>query len=138
MVDHDTTTGIRSPTRINTDGLAQGLVAPARVVARFGQRKPLGAIGAVIVLILALIALLAPAISPYDPRHLTTSSDGSSTVYVPHNSQFLLGTDHIGRDVLSRIFDGARISLRGPGQRANRYNWQLYSGGGPGLRWRKG
>jgi ABC-type dipeptide/oligopeptide/nickel transport system permease subunit len=63
------------------------------------------------VLFLILIALLAPAISPYGPRQLLNTADGRSAVHVPPNGSFLLGTDHVGRDVLSRVMHGARVSL---------------------------
>jgi peptide/nickel transport system permease protein len=62
--------------------------------------------GAVIILILILIALFAPFISPYEPneQHLV------HTVEQPSH-QFLLGTDDLGRDILSRIIWGSRISI---------------------------
>ena len=72
---------------------------------RFVRGKPLGAVGGAIVLILVLVAVLAPLLTPYDPR---------STPALPWqspNADYLLGTDSIGRDVLSRLIYGARISL---------------------------
>ena len=58
---------------------------------------------------LALIiatAILAPLIAPHDPQLLAPSQR-----LKPSSAQFLLGTDAYGRDVLSRIIYGARISL---------------------------
>ncbi len=81
---------------------------PARswtALTRFIRTKPLGAIGGMIVVLLVLVALLAPVLAPYDPR---------STPALPWeapSSQFLLGADYIGRDVMSRLIYGARISL---------------------------
>ena len=72
---------------------------------RFVRGKPLGAVGGAIVLVLVLVAVLAPVLSPYDPR----STPGKP--WQSPNSEFLLGTDSIGRDVLSRLISGARISL---------------------------
>ena len=72
---------------------------------RFVRGKPLGAIGGAIVLLLALVALLAPVIAPYDPRAVPASPWESP------NSSYVLGADHVGRDVLSRLIYGARISL---------------------------
>lgn len=72
---------------------------------RFIRAKPLGAVGGLIVLILVVVALLAPVLSPYDPR---------STPAMPWeapNANYLLGADYVGRDVLSRLIYGARISL---------------------------
>ncbi|MFQ8735220.1 MAG: ABC transporter permease [Bilophila wadsworthia] len=51
-------------------------------------------------------ALLAPWLSPYDPTALHLKS-----ILVPPSAQFPLGTDALGRDVLSRLLYGARVSL---------------------------
>lgn len=61
---------------------------------------------AVFVLAIALIALFAPLISPYDPLFIDLDS-----LRMPPSFQHPLGTDNKGRDVLSRIVYGARISL---------------------------
>jgi peptide/nickel transport system permease protein len=90
--------------RADTGLLARG-VTLVTSVARFGRRKPLGAIGGAIVVVLILIAIMAPALAPYGPRSL------EGRVHEAPNSQYLLGTDHLGRDLLSRIIYGARISL---------------------------
>jgi peptide/nickel transport system permease protein len=90
--------------RADTGLLARG-VTPITSLARFGRRKPLGAIGGAIVVVLILIAIMAPALAPYGPRSL------EGRVHEAPNSQYLLGTDHLGRDLLSRIIYGARISL---------------------------
>ena len=78
---------------------------------RFTRTKPWGAIGGILVLVLVIVALLAPVLAPYGARDLPDSGQGRSTVYIPPNSQFWMGTDHVGRDVLSRLVHGARISL---------------------------
>jgi peptide/nickel transport system permease protein len=52
------------------------------------------------------IALAAPLISPYDPLAISTSE-----LLQPPSAAHLMGTDHLGRDVLSRVFWGARTSL---------------------------
>ena len=76
--------------------------------ARFARRKPLGAAGGIIFVCLVLIALLAPAISPHDPEE----TFGHEWVFASPGSSFMpLGGDKIGRDVMSRLFHGARISL---------------------------
>ena len=64
-------------------------------------------VGLVLVGIITLIALVTPLIDPYNPRldgNLTISQQAPSALH-------LLGTDMISRDVLRRIFHGARISL---------------------------
>ncbi len=68
--------------------------------------NPMGLIGVVVVVILALAAILAPFISPYDP----VQQHPGLELQAPSGA-FLLGTDHLGRDLLSRIIFGARASL---------------------------
>ena len=77
-----------------------------RPTLTFTQRKPLGAVGGFLLIVLILIAILAPVISPYDPYEIN-----QDTVLGPPQQSFLLGTDELGRDVLSRVFFGARISI---------------------------
>jgi peptide/nickel transport system permease protein len=67
---------------------------------RFGRRKPLGAIGAV----LMLMAAFAERIAPY-------AYDQSVARMKPPSAQFWMGTDNLGRDVWSRVVYGARISV---------------------------
>jgi peptide/nickel transport system permease protein len=108
MVHRETTAGRAMPDmRIEWHALA----APVVAVARFARQKPLGAVGGLIVLALVVMALLAPAISPYDPRQIIREANNRVPVYTAPGSTYLLGTDHVGRDILSRIIHGARISL---------------------------
>ena len=108
MRDRETTAGRAMPDRhLEWPGLA----APALAVARFLRQKPLGAVGGLIVLALVLMALLAPVISPYDPRQIIREENQQVPVYAAPGSAYLLGTDHVGRDIFSRIIHGARISL---------------------------
>jgi ABC-type dipeptide/oligopeptide/nickel transport system permease subunit len=65
------------------------------------------AVGALIVLTIALgSALFAPWITPYDPLAVDLSAN-----YQPSSWAHPLGTDHLGRDTLSRLIAGARVSL---------------------------
>ena len=80
-------------------------------LTRFARRKPLGAVGGLIVLALVLTALLAPLISPHDPRQIIREAGNRVPVYVAPSAAYLMGTDHVGRDIMSRIIYGARISL---------------------------
>lgn len=61
---------------------------------------------AIFVMIIAMAAILAPFVSPYDPLSIDLDS-----LRMPPSLQHPLGTDNKGRDVLSRILYGARISL---------------------------
>ena len=88
-------------------GVQDKSYAVLRESLRFCRRKPMGAIGLGILLLLILIAIFAPVISPHDPEEIF----GLDADYSAPTSSLLLGGDNVGRDVLSRIFYGARISL---------------------------
>ncbi|HWO90533.1 MAG TPA: ABC transporter permease, partial [Methylomirabilota bacterium] len=70
------------------------------------KRKPLGAVSATLLLVIVLTALFAPVLAPYDPL----ATEPEIRLQAPSRAH-LFGTDDIGRDVLSRIIYGARISL---------------------------
>ncbi len=72
------------------------------------RRDPLAVIGVGVVVGLALVAILAPLVAPYDP---IAQGDLTTTAYLPPSWEHWLGTDQFGRDILSRIIYGARISL---------------------------
>jgi peptide/nickel transport system permease protein len=76
------------------------------LLLRLVKEKPMGTVGAVITLILLFVAIFANLLAPYGMNaiHAKNALEGPS-------SQFLLGTDNIGRDLLSRIIFGARISV---------------------------
>jgi peptide/nickel transport system permease protein len=77
-----------------------------RVVLGLMRRKPLGAAGAIIVIIMILTAVFAGVVSPYDPE-ANSFEDMTQAPSWAH----LLGTDQFGRDVLARIIYGARTAL---------------------------
>lgn len=72
----------------------------------FLTAQPLGAVGLVLITLFVLTAIFAPWLAPHDPlqqfRH---------DMLAPPSGSFLLGTDDLGRDVLSRVIYGARTSL---------------------------
>ena len=78
-------------------------------------RDPGAITGAVIVVSLLLMALLAPLLAPYDPDQVfdegLTLQGLPVPSTLPESTQFILGTDPSGRDLLSRIIYGARVSL---------------------------
>lgn len=78
------------------------------IAARQFRRNRLALAGLAIIVLLYLVALLAPLIAPYDP---IAQEDIARTSYLSPRAENLLGTDRFGRDVLSRIIYGARISL---------------------------
>lgn len=71
----------------------------------------LGMIGLVFVVLLILAAIFAPLIAPYPPNDQLANGLTAAGNPRPPSSQFLLGTDPLGRDELSRLLYGARISL---------------------------
>ncbi len=71
------------------------------------SRNTLSVIGAAVVLSLLTIALLAPFLSPYDPTTIDVYN-----VLSPPGKAHWLGTDELGRDLLSRIIWGSRVSLK--------------------------
>ncbi|MDQ3389030.1 MAG: ABC transporter permease [Gemmatimonadota bacterium] len=64
--------------------------------------------GLIIMLLLYAVTLLTPLIAPFDPA---MQGDIVSTRYLPPSAEHLMGTDKFGRDILSRVLYGARISL---------------------------
>ena len=103
--------------------------APARVAARAGAvvigagpivtsarrrrlglpRRPAAIVGLGILAVVVALALFAPLVAPFDPN----AQDVTRRLRPPFEagSPFILGTDHVGRDVLSRIIYGTRIAL---------------------------
>ncbi len=76
-----------------------------RLLKVFVSEHPLGAIGAIIVLFLILVAIFAPWIAPYGPK--VTDFEA----FLPPNDQHWFGTDHLGRDIFSRVVWGSQLSL---------------------------
>jgi peptide/nickel transport system permease protein len=77
-------------------------------LARFGtlcRRRPLLVISAAIIIMLALMAIFADALAPYDPNSIT-----GRRLQAP-SAEHRFGTDAVGRDVLSRVVVGSRLSL---------------------------
>ena len=81
------------------------LVGPI-ALARFARQKPLGFIGGMLVVTFIFVAIFAPWIAPYPYKapNLRETLVGPSTAH-------WLGTDQLGRDVLSRLIYGARLSM---------------------------
>jgi peptide/nickel transport system permease protein len=75
-------------------------------VLKFIRQRPLGAVGAAIIVLTTVVAATAGWIAPYDPL----ANDYSAMLAAP-SAQHWLGTDAFGRDVLSRIIYGSRTAL---------------------------
>lgn len=78
-----------------------------RLVWKRFRKNPLSVVGLAVIVILASIALAAPLLSPYDPRAIDVYN-----VLSPPTLSHPLGTDELGRDVLSRMMWGSRVSLK--------------------------
>ncbi len=78
-----------------------------RHVAMFFRKKPLGAFGATVAILLVVVAIFAPLIKTQE--EFTTDH---TRLYAAPSSEMLFGGDELGRDVFSRIVMGARISLK--------------------------
>lgn len=76
------------------------------VVLRFIRKKPLGAAGGALMLVMLVTAIFADVLQTYDP----IATDAAATLARPGEDHWL-GTDHLGRDIYSRIVHGARVSL---------------------------
>jgi len=72
-------------------------------------RKPMGVVGAVMLLVVVFFALFAPWLAPYDPKaHIQVEPE---EILAPPDAEHLLGRDDAGKDVLSLLIYGARVSL---------------------------
>ena len=78
----------------------------SRSASRFARQNPLGALAGSFLLAVVIIAIAAPLIAPFDPQDANFEK-----LTVSPDSLNLLGTDPLGRDVLSRIIFGARTTL---------------------------
>jgi peptide/nickel transport system permease protein len=74
-------------------------------------RSPVGLLGMILVLIAVLSALFAPLIAPHDPTEFNFRGRLLPPAWLGGDSQYLLGSDQLGRDLLSRLIYGSRISL---------------------------
>ena len=73
---------------------------------RLWQEKPLGTASGILILILIFVAILAERLAPYPYREIHLAD-----IMQAPSARYLLGTDHLGRDLFSRLLYGARISL---------------------------
>ncbi|MGD9890416.1 MAG: ABC transporter permease [Dehalococcoidia bacterium] len=89
-----------------TPRLAGLPMSAVREVVHFARRKPLGAAGAAIVLLMIVVAIFAPVIAPYDYDYQVLSQRLRDP-----SVEHVMGTDNLGRDIFSRIVYGARISI---------------------------
>jgi peptide/nickel transport system permease protein len=89
-----------------TSAILRRLRGGVEIITRRLRRNPLTLLGAVIVCVLGLLAIVGPVVTPYDPaaQNLPNRLQAPSLAHP-------LGTDRFGRDLLTRIVYGARFSL---------------------------
>ena len=90
----------------SSEFMSTAAISLRRKLAGNARHNPLAAIGVVLVIIFVIFALFAPWIAPQDPAsiHLPARLDSPSSAH-------WFGTDELGRDILSRVIHGARISM---------------------------
>jgi peptide/nickel transport system permease protein len=83
-----------------------GLPRVLHPLTAFWRKYPVGIVAALLLCIIVLLAVAAPVVAPYDPnfQHFADLKQAPSTLY-------WLGTDYEGRDILSRLIYGGRVSL---------------------------
>src|SRR6202022_3916736 len=95
---------VQSPPPVAAPRIAGSL----RLAARQFPRHRAAMLGLICLALICLAAVLAPWIAPYDPVQIKLSAK-----LKPPSFEHLLGTDHFGRDVFSRLLYGGRTSLSG-------------------------
>jgi ABC-type dipeptide/oligopeptide/nickel transport system permease subunit len=73
------------------------------------RQKPMAMLGLFMLLVVIIMAVFAPVLAPYDPDEKVDVT--ADTILAPPDENHLLGTDDVGKDVLSQLIYGARISL---------------------------
>ncbi len=94
-------TGILNETNNNDE-----VLSPGKIIWKRFRRNKIAIIGAVILLVLIILAILAPVLTPYERDAMELQNREE-----PPSSEHLLGTDRQGRDLLTRVLYGGRISL---------------------------
>ena len=97
---------IRRSDMLDLPGRESPLAGALQAVRHFAAEKPMGAICGSITLLFLLCASLADILAPYAPNDILVGDR-----LLPPSLAFPFGTDHVGRDVFSRIIHGARLSL---------------------------
>jgi len=97
-----------TPAYVTSSSFGERLWRIAAATLIFARRKPLGAAGGLIVVGMLLAAIFAPYLAPYPPEEFI---DGGSARLKPPSLEFPMGTDNLGRDILSRVIYGARLSM---------------------------
>ncbi len=107
---------------VATPDVADALSRPARSLWRDAWSRLLhnkaAVAGAIVILFFMFVAIFAPVLAPHNPLELNSGKGFLPPMWVERSStgkagvpEFILGTDNLGRDVLSRVIYGARVSM---------------------------
>jgi len=104
--------GARAPTAdVDVAGVHRGAPTLAKTLRRLSRMR-VGVASGVIMIAIVLVALFAPLVAPHDPYEGELVNRLLPPAWMPGgNPAYLLGTDQIGRDTLSRLIYGAQVSL---------------------------
>ncbi|WP_326831016.1 oligopeptide ABC transporter permease [Anaerosalibacter bizertensis] len=97
----------KKPININDSEEEQEILSPWKMFVRKFKKNKIAVAGLIIFIIMILSALLAPILTPYNPYEMDYSK-----INQPPSSEHLLGTDEVGRDYLTRILYGGRVSMK--------------------------
>ena len=75
-------------------------------ISKLGRNK-LALFGAIIILVIVILSIITPILNLVNPNEINTAN----RFIKPLNENHLLGTDHLGRDILSRLLWGTQLSL---------------------------
>jgi len=106
---------MRSDSLVSSSGAAETVAKWAALKDTFGRnwyrfrRNPISLIGGSMVLLVIIVAILAPYVTPY-PEHAGAFTD-FSIAFQPPSQLHWFGTDEVGRDVFTRVIFGYRVSL---------------------------
>ena len=109
----------RSEPRLPEEGTPTAVAAASlplrqtrlRLAARSLRRSHVGIMGAVLIALVVLTALIGPLLTPHDPLQHNLRDRFEPPGYSDSERVFLLGTDQLGRDILSRVIVGTRVSV---------------------------
>ena len=102
---------IKNPKRVTANVKLETIInntpeSPGRIFWKGFKKNKLAVCGTIIITALFIIAIFAPVIAPYDQDAINTKE-----ILTPPSKIHLMGTDELGRDVLTRIIWGSRVSL---------------------------
>jgi len=87
------------------------LKARAGYALRALQRSPVGIMGFIIMSVVLFFAIFGPSVSPHDPRQHNLQARFKSPGFTSDKGTYILGTDQLGRDIVSRMIAGSRVSV---------------------------